>query len=124
MVSAGRLCLRFFANAEALSLARKGLQLCAQLPAADRVCLKIEFHDIMLAAAPLSDWEEAARRYVELAEEALDTAQARRINSPRTAKKPGILGTKLGRNRPGARVNPYVRPESARPPAQGCAARR
>jgi DNA-binding SARP family transcriptional activator/tetratricopeptide (TPR) repeat protein len=72
MVSAGRLCLRFFANAEALSLARKGLQLCAQLPAADRVCLKIDFHDIMLAAAPLSDWEEAARRYVELAEEALD----------------------------------------------------
>ncbi|HEX5764326.1 MAG TPA: AAA family ATPase, partial [Woeseiaceae bacterium] len=72
MVSAGRLCLRFFANAEALSLARKGLQFSAQLPAADRVCLKIDFHDIMLAAAPLSDWEEAARRYVELAEEALD----------------------------------------------------
>jgi hypothetical protein len=72
MVSAGRLCLRFFANAEALSLARKGLQLATQLPAAERVCLKIDLHDIMLAAAPLAEWEEAARRYVELAEEALD----------------------------------------------------
>jgi tetratricopeptide (TPR) repeat protein len=72
MVSAGRLCLRFFANAEALSLARKGLQLSGQLPAAERVCLKIDLHDIMLAAAPLAEWEEAARRYVELAEEALD----------------------------------------------------
>jgi DNA-binding SARP family transcriptional activator len=81
MVSAGRLCLRFFANAEALSLALKGLRLAGQLPAAERVCLKIDLHDIMLAAAPLSGWEEAARRYVELAEEALDhgaLAHARR----------------------------------------------
>jgi DNA-binding SARP family transcriptional activator len=72
MVSAGRLCLRFFANAEALSLALNGLRLAGQLPAAERVCLKIDLHDIMLTAAPLSGWEEAARRYVELAEEALD----------------------------------------------------
>ena len=81
MVSAGRLCLRFFANAEALSLALKGLRLAGQLPAAESVCLKIDLHDIMLAAAPLSGWEEAARRYAELAEEALDhgaLAHARR----------------------------------------------
>jgi DNA-binding SARP family transcriptional activator len=72
MVSAGRLCLRFFANGEALSLARKGLQFAAQLPAAERVCLNIDLHDIMLAAAPLADWQESARMYVELAEAALD----------------------------------------------------
>jgi DNA-binding SARP family transcriptional activator/tetratricopeptide (TPR) repeat protein len=72
MVSAGRLCLRFFANDEALSLARKGLQLTRALPAAERVCLEIDLNDIMLSAAPLDDWEEAARRYAELAEQALD----------------------------------------------------
>ena len=81
MVSAGRLCLRFFANEEALSLARKGLQLVGELPSAERVCLSVDLHDIMLSAAPLEDWEEAARRYVELAEQALDhgeLAHARR----------------------------------------------
>lgn len=72
MVSAGRLCLRFFANGEALSLARKGLQFAAQLPDAERVCLYIDLHDVMLAAAPLQDWRESARMYVELAETALD----------------------------------------------------
>ena len=72
MVSAGRLCLRFFANDEAQSLARRGLQLAQALPAAERVCLAIELHDILLAAAPLDDWEDAARRYAALAEQALD----------------------------------------------------
>jgi DNA-binding SARP family transcriptional activator len=72
MVSAGRLCLRFFANGEALTLARKGLQFAARLPAQERVCLNIDLHDIMLTAAPLADWQESARMYVELAEAALD----------------------------------------------------
>jgi len=72
MVSAGQLCLRFFANDDAMSLARKGLQLAEQLPPHERVCVNIDLHNVMMSAAPLSDWEEAACRYAALAEEALD----------------------------------------------------
>jgi len=72
MVSAGRLCLRFFANDDALSLAGKGLQLAAALPDAERVCAEIDLHDILLAAGPLSDRDGAARSYAALAERALD----------------------------------------------------
>ena len=72
MVSAGRLCLRFFANDDALSLARKGLQLVSALPDAQRVCAEIDLHDILLAAGPLADREAAARTYAALAERALD----------------------------------------------------
>jgi len=64
--------LRFFANDDALSLARKGLQLAAALPDAERVCAEIDLHDILLAAGPLSDRETAARSYAALAERALD----------------------------------------------------
>jgi len=72
MVSAGRLCLRFFANDDALTLARKGLQLTEQLADAERVCLQLDLHDVILDAAPLEDWQEAAGHYVSLAEQALD----------------------------------------------------
>jgi DNA-binding SARP family transcriptional activator len=72
MVLAGKLCLRFFANDDALSLARKGLQLCEALPDAERVCVEIDSHDILLAAGPLDDREAAARTYAALAERALD----------------------------------------------------
>ncbi len=72
MVSAGRLCLRFFANDEAVNLARKGLQLVKSLPEAERVCLTLELRDVMFSAAPVEDWETAAAEYVELAERALD----------------------------------------------------
>lgn len=72
MVSAGRLCLRFFANDDALNLAHKGLQLAEQLADADRVCLQIDLHDVILDAAPLDDWQGAAEQYVALAEQALD----------------------------------------------------
>jgi hypothetical protein len=73
MVSAGRLCLRFFANTEALALAGKGLQWVEQLPgAAERVCLTLELREIMHTAAPVADWEAAAREYAALAEAALD----------------------------------------------------
>src|SRR5690606_21778743 len=81
MVSAGKLCLRFFANDEALSLARKGLAWADQLAAAERVCLTLELREIMLAAAPVEDWEAAASEYAALAEQALDhgaMAHARR----------------------------------------------
>jgi DNA-binding SARP family transcriptional activator len=72
MISAGQLCLRFFANDEALTLARKGLQWVEQLCAADRVCLTLELREIMLAAGPIKHWEAAAREYAVLAEQALD----------------------------------------------------
>jgi len=72
MVSAGRLCLRFFANDDALSLARKGLQLAGALPDAERVCAEIDLHEILLTAGPLADRETAARTYAALAERALD----------------------------------------------------
>jgi DNA-binding SARP family transcriptional activator/energy-coupling factor transporter ATP-binding protein EcfA2 len=73
MVSAARLCLRFFANDEASALAGKGLQWVEQLSsAAERVCLTLELREVMLAAAPVADWERAAREYAALAEQALD----------------------------------------------------
>lgn len=72
MVCAGRLCLRYFANREAQSLARRGLELADALPSTERVCVSIELHEILSAAAPLDDWEAAASRYAALAEEALD----------------------------------------------------
>jgi hypothetical protein len=81
MVSAGKLCLRFFANDEALSLARKGLSWAEQLPPAARVCLTLELREVMLSAAPLDDWRSAAQEYAALAEQALDhgaLAHARR----------------------------------------------
>jgi len=75
MVSAGRLCLGFFANDDALSLARKGLQLAAALPEAERVRVEIELHEVLLAAGPLEDWEAAAENYTALAEQALDRGE-------------------------------------------------
>jgi len=72
MVSAGRLCLRFYANEEALSLVRRGMQLLDRLTEAERVCLSIDLHAIRLAAEPTPDWEVAAREYAALAEQALD----------------------------------------------------
>jgi DNA-binding SARP family transcriptional activator len=82
MISAGRFCLRFFANDEASALASRGLQWVEQLAsAAERVCLTLELREIMLAAAPVADWATAAREYAALAEAALDhgaIAHARR----------------------------------------------
>jgi tetratricopeptide (TPR) repeat protein len=72
LVSAGRLCLRFFANDDARSLARSGLQLAAALPDAERVCVEIDLNDILLAAGALGDREAAARQFSALAERALD----------------------------------------------------
>ncbi len=81
MVSAGRLCLRFFANDEALSLSRNGLLWAEQLPAAARVCLTVDLLEIMTTAAPLEDWRSVAHQFASLAEQALDhgaLAHARR----------------------------------------------
>ena len=75
MASAARLCLRFFANEEAASLARKGLQFAEDLGEAERVCAEIDLHDVLLAAEPLADQEAAAEHFVALAERALDHGQ-------------------------------------------------
>jgi DNA-binding SARP family transcriptional activator len=75
MVSAARLCLRFFANDDALSLARKGLQLAESLPDAERVRIEIELQEVLLAAGPLEDWEAAAENFTALAERALDRGE-------------------------------------------------
>ena len=72
LVKAGQLCLRFFANEEALSLARRGLEIVDSLGESERVCVTIDLNNVRLSAAPLDDWESAARQYAELAERALD----------------------------------------------------
>lgn len=72
MVSAGRLCLRFYANEDALNLALTGLEFAKQLPEAEQVCLVLELSEVRLAAAPIHDWESAAKEFVDLAEVALD----------------------------------------------------
>ena len=72
MVSAGRLCLRFYANEDALNLALTGLEFAKELPEAEQVCLALELSEVRVAAAPIHDWESAAREFVDLAELALD----------------------------------------------------
>ncbi|MGD2167446.1 MAG: AAA family ATPase, partial [Gammaproteobacteria bacterium] len=72
MVSAARLCLRFFSNDEAAALAQRGLSLSEQLPEGERVCLTIDFRDILMAATPIADWEAAVEEFIALAEQALD----------------------------------------------------
>ena len=72
MVSAGRLCLRFFAYDDAISLARKGLALARRLPDGERVCIEIDLNDVLLTAGAVDDWEVAAREFSRLAETALD----------------------------------------------------
>ena len=75
MVSAGKLCLRFFANDEAASLARRGMQLVEALPGAERVCVKIELLEILISSAPLEDSEALAKEFTALAEQAVDHGQ-------------------------------------------------
>ena len=72
MVSAGRLCLRFYANEDALSLFRRGMQLVDKLSDTERICVTIDLHDVRLTAGPLEDWERSAREYAALAEQALE----------------------------------------------------
>jgi DNA-binding SARP family transcriptional activator/predicted ATPase len=75
MASAGKLCLRFFANDEAMSLAHKGLQLVENMPDAERVCASIDLHNVLLSAAPLDDPEASAKLYASLAEHAVERGE-------------------------------------------------
>ncbi|NIB42387.1 AAA family ATPase [Pseudomaricurvus alkylphenolicus] len=72
MVKAGQLCLRFYANEDATSIANKGLQFAAELPDCERICLTLELANIKASATPTENWQETADEYVELAEQALD----------------------------------------------------
>jgi DNA-binding SARP family transcriptional activator len=72
MVSAGRLCLRFYANDQALELYDRGLALAQQLDDAERVCTTLELCEIRQAAGTFEDWEATVREYIALAEQALD----------------------------------------------------
>jgi DNA-binding SARP family transcriptional activator len=72
MVQAGKLCLRFFANDDALELYRRGMEFAELLDDAKRVCLNLELCEIRHSAAPLEDWQAAVEEYTELAERALD----------------------------------------------------
>jgi hypothetical protein len=72
MVSAGRLCLRFYANEDAIDLCERGMKFVEELAAEQRVRLTLELADIRLNAAPLEDWQAAAIEYSALAEQALD----------------------------------------------------
>jgi DNA-binding SARP family transcriptional activator/tetratricopeptide (TPR) repeat protein len=72
MVSAGKLCLRFYVNDDALALYNRGLEFASQLGDTERVCLTLELSDIRMNAAPLEDWEGAVAGYIDLAEQAVD----------------------------------------------------
>lgn len=72
MVSAGKLCLRFYANDDALSLYHKGLEFAQQLPSDEQVKATLELCEIRLNAAPQDDWEAEIDEFVNLAEQAID----------------------------------------------------
>lgn len=72
LIAAARLCLRFYDNDRAYSLAEKGLEQAKRLDERERVCATLDLWDIRLAARPMDDWEEAATTLVDLAEHALD----------------------------------------------------
>lgn len=71
-VTAGRSCLRQFANGEAEQLARRGLHYAEDLRGAERVKLSIELMEISLAAKRPDDPEKVAQLLCDFANEALD----------------------------------------------------
>ncbi len=72
MITAGRLCLRLFANQQAQHFAQHGLALAGEIAGTRGDCLALELHDILYCAAPLADWEAGAGEVVALAERALE----------------------------------------------------
>ncbi len=72
MIAAGKLCLRFFANEDALALYQRGLEFTPELNAVDRICCELELAEIRIAAAPVEDWKNTAEELRNLAEQALD----------------------------------------------------
>ena len=72
MISAGWLCLRFYANDDAISLYDRGMDFVAELGEDQRIRRTLELCDIRLNAGPLEDWQAAAVEYSALAEQAID----------------------------------------------------
>jgi len=70
-VTAGRRCLRLFANAEAESLARRGMHHADKLREPERLQLLLELSQIAVAARRPERLDEEAQRIETLAEEAL-----------------------------------------------------
>jgi DNA-binding SARP family transcriptional activator/predicted ATPase len=75
-VTAGRRCLRVFANAEAYAHARRGLRLVEKLPDPDRIRHRIELEQVGIAARLPEDRDAESMRIEALAEEALDAGCA------------------------------------------------
>jgi predicted ATPase len=71
-VTAGRRCLRLFANTEAVALARRGIHYAEQLGEPERLELTLELMQVQLAAQRSEAPDETAERIEELAERALD----------------------------------------------------
>jgi DNA-binding SARP family transcriptional activator/predicted ATPase len=72
LVSAGRLCLRFYAYPDALELFHQGLEFALELDDAERIKRTLELNELKLTAQPPEDWRTAAQDYITLAEQALD----------------------------------------------------
>lgn len=73
-VTAGRNCLRQFANGEAEQMARRGLHYAESLRGPERLKLSIELLEISLAAKKPDDPETVAQLLRDLADQALDLA--------------------------------------------------
>lgn len=71
-IAAGERCLRVFANADALRLARRGRRYADRLEEPTRVCLLLDLARIYLAARRPEDLDAAAGHVRPLAETALD----------------------------------------------------
>ncbi len=72
MVSAGQLCLRFYANDDAMALYHEGMAFAQQLTDAQRVCLTLELGEIRMNAESTDDWQSMVDEFVALAEQAMD----------------------------------------------------
>ena len=62
LVSAARMCLRFYDNEKALIHARRAMQLAEQLPGAERVCVLIELSEVRFLAGPAGRLGKVRRR--------------------------------------------------------------
>jgi len=70
-VTAGRYCLRVYANREALAFARGGMRYAEALPDQERAGLQIELLEVSLTAHRPKDTEDTAGLLEELSEQAL-----------------------------------------------------
>lgn len=72
LLQAARLSLRFYENDDAYAQARRGIKFTERLSAGDRIRLGLQLKEVLLTAAPVSDWETEVETCIGLAEAALD----------------------------------------------------